>query len=269
MGIIAKIIITIVLLAIVVYFILNAYYDFSNKKLSDPWLIETTRSMFGNAGSVPSRKIRRSNDSKYGVEFTYAFWMYVNTWPLNDPDQHHVFHKGENSSNPLLQAPGVWLKKGNNEMIINMNTLTNTRRDMNTLTNTRGDDANDKEQIIIKNLPVKKWVHITIMLINQNLDVFVNGRLVQRHVLKSPPKQNYGNLYLTQTTQIGEGISQGINGYLSRMRYFNEAIPFWRIEQLINDGPSKAPCPSTGGMSPQLSSSWYRDNRDNRDNRLP
>ena len=30
------------------------------------------------------------------------------------------------------------------------------------------------------------------------MDIFINGNLAARHKLTSPPKQNYGNVYITQ-----------------------------------------------------------------------
>ena len=119
--------------------ILNLRYSFINKQLGDPWLIETTHSL-QNPKTIKSELIRRSNDSKYGVEFTYTFWIYIEKWPDSLDEKTHLFHKGENSKTPILQAPGVWLVNNANTMKINMNSL-------GQLENT----------ISVDNFPVKKY----------------------------------------------------------------------------------------------------------------
>lgn len=231
-------IILLILILFIFYYALNLRYNFMNRNIGEPWLIETTHSLLSSK-RIPSKLIRRSNDSKYGVEFTYTMWLYVATWP-SDGYRHHILHKGEQSDTiPLLQAPSLYLDNGTNKLIVNMNSL-------NSINN----------EIKIDNIPVQKWFHITIMLINRNLDVFVNGRLKQRKQLDSPPKQNYGNLYISQGN-THKNDTDGVHGYISRLRYFNYAIPFWRIDQVVQQGPSRAPCPTTGSIPPTLAPDWW------------
>jgi hypothetical protein len=237
---IVQIIILLIGISLIIYYILTLRYTFINRQVGDPWLIETTHSL-QNKKTIKSEIIRRSDDSKYGVEFTYTFWIYIEKWPTGDK---HIFHKGENSTEPLLRAPGVFLKQNVNTMQISMNSL--------------GKLYNNIE---VDNFPVKKWVHVSIMLINSNFDVFINGKLKERKRLTnipasgesealSPPKENYGNLYISNS-------EDGVRGYISRFRYFNSAIPFWRIEQMVKDEPSRAACPTTNLTPPILSSDWW------------
>jgi hypothetical protein len=238
----SQIIMLLIGISLIIYYILILRYTFINKQIGDPWLIETTHSL-QNPKTIRSELIRRSNDSKYGVEFTYTFWIYIEKWPetmgvLGENNHTHILHKGENSDDPILQAPGVWLKNDINTMSINMNSL-----------------KNFNNYIDIPNFPVKKWVHVSIMLINSNFDVFINGKLKKRKQFTngdkiSPPKENYGNLYISNS-------NSGIRGYISRLRYFNSAIPFWRIEQMVKDKPSRAACPITNLKPPKLSDDWW------------
>jgi hypothetical protein len=238
----SQIIMLLIGISLIIYYILILRYTFINKQLGDPWLIETTHSL-QNKKIINSELIRRSNDSKYGVEFTYTFWIYIEKWPEDSEGKTHLLHKGENSKNPILQAPGIWLENNKNTMCINMNSL-----------------KKFENYISIDYFPIKKWVHVSVMLINSNLDVFINGKLKERQQLTytasdikthiSPPKENYGNLYISNS-------DDGIRGYISRLRYFNSAIPFWRIEQMVKDEPSKAACPTTNLTPPRLSADWW------------
>ncbi len=234
------IIIAIVILFIL-YFAVNMWYSIGDRRINEPWLVETTHNMNGNPKTIPSSMLPRSNDAKFGVEFTYSAYLYVENWPKVDTI---VFYKGESTSEsaiPLLQAPGVWLNGNKNSIRVHMNTYKNFNVDV------VGGDL--KPYVEIDNIPVKNWFHLTIMLVNNNIDVFINGRLRTRLPLDSPAKQNYGNLYLAP--------NDGFNGFISRFRYFNYALPFWRIEQLVREGASQAPCPVTQLVPPKLANDWW------------
>lgn len=249
---VSSIIALILISILIIYFIINTTNTYKRVNKGEPWLLKTTKSTRNNMTKVNGSLIPQSDDSKYGVEFSYAFWIYVDSWPTKDTTHSaeysnygtHVLHKGNYNGNiqtgdkidPLLQAPGIWLDNSSNKMTIVMNSF-------------------DKYNNIcsIDNFPIKKWVHVSVVLINKNIDLYVNGRFKKRCQMDSVPKLNYGNVYLNMTY----GDEKGFDGYLSKVRYFNYALPFWKIEQILKDGPSNAPCPSTGATPPMLSSDWW------------
>jgi hypothetical protein len=219
------------ILFVIIYFFWILIRDFNETQSDEPWLVSTTK-IAQNPMKIPGYIIKKSNDSQYGIEFTYAFWIYINNWVYKNGEYKHVFHKGNASAMPL-QAPGVWLYPRENKMAINMNTFESV-----------------KESCNIGNIPIGKWFHITIVCIGKNLDVYINGRLKKRCALKGIPKQNFGDLYINSWN--------GFDGFLSKFRYFNYAIPYFKIEQMINDGPSKAPCIDTGAKPPYFARDvWF------------
>ena len=224
-------IIVIVVLFILINIIIIIYNDFGNNMDGEKILIYDTK--IGNKLlKIPGSEIRQSVDGQYGTEFTYSFWIYINDWSTRQGEWKHVFHKGNNLAMPL-QAPGVWLYPNENTMAINMNTYHSV-----------------KESCDIGNIPVRKWVHITIVVIDKNIDVYVNGELKKRNVLKGIPKQNFDDLYINAW--------QGFDGFLSKFRYFNYAVPYWKIEQIVSSGPSDAPCSETGEKPPYLASNYWQ-----------
>jgi len=231
LGVIALILV----IGLIIYAILYLWRDFSNASSNEPWLIPTTRVANGSPKVIPGHVIKRSNDSRYGIEFTYTFWIYINNWRYKEGEWKNVFSKGNAGNQPdstLLQAPGVWIYPNINKMGIFMNTFHEIR-----------------ERCDIDNLPLQKWFHVTISCIGKNLDVYINGRLKKRCILKGIPKQNFGDLFV--------GLDGGFDGFLSKMRYFNYAIPYYKIEQMISDGPSKAPCEQSGAKPPYLANDWW------------
>lgn len=228
-------IIAIILLGFFVYYIYYWIRGYNQVQKNEPWLIQGTK-LARNLQIIPGELIPFSSDSKYGIEFTYTFWIYITDWTYKWGEKKHIFHRGNDTSYPL-QAPGVWLAETSNELIINMNTF-------------------DKlfSECRISNLPVGKWFHVVIVLIEKNLDVYINGRLKKRCQYKGVPRQNFGDLYINAWN--------GFDGFLSRMRYYNYAIPEWKIEQSFNQGPSKAPCnDSSLPVPPYLAEDYWFNNK--------
>ena len=220
----------VIIIALVIYFLWSISKDYKTKQENEPWLIPNTRIARKHL-TIPGYVIKESVDSQYGIEFTYAFWIYVTDWNYKSDSYKHVFHKGNNGIMPI-QAPGVWLYPKENKMAINMNTFHSV-----------------KESCDIGNIPIGKWFHVTISVIGKNMDVYINGRLKKRCSFKGIPKQNYGDLYITNWN--------GFDGFLSKFRYFNYAVPFWKIEKMIADGPSDAPCTETGVEPPYLAKDYW------------
>lgn len=226
----AAIAVVVIFSVIAIYYAYVLMKDYNTTVSGEPWIVEGNKSA-ERQWTVPGKLIKPSVDRPHGIEFTYAFWMYINNWGVKDKEWKHVFHKG-NSTGVPLQSPGVWLYPNVNKMAINMNTYESV-----------------KETCEIGNIPIHKWLHVTISVMDKNVDVYINGRLKKRCKLKGVPKINIGNLYINNWG--------GFDGYMSRFKYFNEAIPYWKIEKMVNDGPAKTECIDTGEVPPYLSNRWW------------
>lgn len=215
----------------------DKYYQEEPMILNGIW--QATRPMGAVSGSI----IKRSSNQKHGLEFTYSFWIFVSDW--SGDKEKHVFHKGSPNGFPL-QAPGVWLHPTENKLIVKMNTY-----------------AAVTEKCTVSNIPVNKWVHVVISVINKGLDVYINGRLKKRCMLRGIPKQNNGNVY---TSRFG-----GFNGYLANIQYFAQALPFFRIEQLAAQKPSEEIVVNLQGSDPPYLSKnfWIHGQTQPRNGEIP
>ena len=264
-------VIAFVMLCMIMYFVVttifNGYKDTNN---GEPVLVEYTKDAT-NPVTIPSKVVQQSTDQKYGMEFSYAGWLYVGDTEslsrftmskngkacfqnrsddcINDVDSlYHVFHKGDMSAIPN-QCPGVWLKQKDNQLklVVKLNTYKNASH-----TGTMDSDVESSylEKYSIGNIPLKKWFHLTIVLINNKLDVYINGYLKNRFVLEGIPRQNIGHLYINQ---FG-----GFKGFVSRLQYFNYSLPIWKIDQLVKRGPSENFGPTIAkAVPPYLSFNWW------------
>jgi len=167
------------------------------------------------ANSIP---ILRSVNQSEGIEFTWACWTFIkNLKP--DNRYKHIFHKGNNKVDSEMgmnfpnNAPGLYIAPHTNNLVVVMNTFNKI-----------------KEEVVIEDIPLNKWVCVIIRVENHNLDVYINGVIVKRHVLASVPKQNYGDVYLS--------MNGGYNGYTSELRYWNHALNVREIQDVVNRGPN-------------------------------
>mgnify|MGYP000131910514 FL=1 len=187
--------------------------------------------------SIP---IMRSKNQNSGIEFTWNTWLFIETV---EDDYQHIFHKGDVDGNKkererVNTAPGLYVKKNNNQVEL--------RVLMSSYDHPIGAD------IKIPNIPLQKWFNVTIRVKHKFLDVYVNNNIAHRHIFEgAPPKQNYGNVYVSQ--------QNGFEGLISNLRYFNRAISGVEIANIVSQG---ANLQSSGSDSlsinpPYFSMRWY------------
>ena len=197
-------------------------------------------------GSVP---ILRSVNEREGIEFTWSVWIFVNDFGIKEHEMKHVFHKGndrlEEGTNFPNNAPGLYItpriENGNKGDMAGLKVIMNSFEKIN-------------EEITITDLPLHKWVNVIIRISKQNnLDVYINGLLVKRHILSGVPRQNYGDVYVA--------MNGGFDGNISDLRYFEKAIGTSKIQSLLKKGPSTNIVGSdmnvTNKEKKYLSTRWY------------
>ena len=84
------------------------------------------------------------------------------------------------------------------------------------------------------------------------MDVYINGTIVLRHVFKSVPKQNYGDVYIN--------MNSGFNGLMSDLWYHDRALSGTEIEQIVAAGPDLTMDDSTNIFPHYLSLNWFFEN---------
>jgi hypothetical protein len=194
------------------------------------------------SGAIP---ILRSVNNTDGLEFTWSVWIYVDNFGYKEHEYKHIFHKGNDGINVTTQptgmnypnnGPGLYITPNTNNLAVVMSTF-----------------EDPKEEIIVKDLPLNKWVNVIIRVSKQHqLDVYINGVLAKRHLLKSVPKQNYGDVFAS--------MNGGFAGYTSALRYFNSALGTSQIQSIVDQGPNEKMLNGSdmNQSKPQyLSSRWY------------
>ena len=166
--------------------------------------------------------LMRSDNQQEGIEFTYSVWMFIDDLVYQQGQYKHVFHKGNDNINYTTapigmnhpnNAPGLYIAPNTNALVVVMNTFNNI-----------------EEKLVIDNIPINKWICVQIRVENHQLDVFITGKLAKRLIMKGVPKQNYGDVYTS--------MNGGFSGYMSNLRYFNNALGTAQIQRIVDSGPN-------------------------------
>jgi hypothetical protein len=189
--------------------------------------------------------IIRSNNEKDGIEFTWSVWIFLNGFTDGAGGMyHHVFNKGnkEIGSNGIVtpnNAPGLYINPKYNGIRVIMNSF----------------DDPMSDHIDVNDLPIAKWMNVVIRVQGKNCDVYVNGRLTKRRIMKNVVKQNYDDVNVC--------LNGGFSGYLSSLTYYNNAISIAEIQDILTSGPNMkalAKNMDDGFNKPRyLADRWYFD----------
>jgi hypothetical protein len=231
-----KIAITILILVALFYVAKYLFTRYQDSVYASPMLLDGMKNgkhalVISQDPANPSYIPMPNSDNQSSLELTYDFWMLIDSYEYKKGEWKHVFHKGNSSSYPN-RAPGVWLHPDTNAMRVYMNTQDNIL-----------------EYIDVDNLPLRKWIHVSLVLHDMDLDIFINGYLKKRQKLTSVPKLNNGDFWVN--------MFGGFDGYLARIRYYARAIGVDEIAANVRAGPGNSSCIDTGQVPPYLDDDWW------------
>lgn len=232
---------------------------------SQPMLIESPSLMtMARATSVPAL-------SATGREYTYNFWINVNDWSKGYGHVKHVLTRA--STNPstgngqVLTNPTIWMYPKDNKLAVRVSTMQsesddydqqvfpkydvmnapNTTNQKYTVVNphfyesrteTKGKFLDTTFVCDIANIPIQRWVMVSVIMWNRTIDVYINGMLVRSAVLPGVPyfqPNGLSNIYVGN-----KNVNKTFNGYISRLKYYNRAITAKEVMALYEKGPMPA-----------------------------
>ena len=207
------IIITLIIILIIVFIL---YVRAQKKKLS--LLIDASYNC-KNAKKIENRLLIKNNNNK-GLSWTLSFWIYINDWNYKYKSNKYIF---------VWNNCTVWLSKDTNSMIIYIPIF------------------NTGEKIIFYEVPLQKWLYITIILNNRVLDLWINGKLYTSKHLSNVPKIN--NKSSMKISPYG-----GFNGTISQFYYYSYAIKNYdfigynNVYSIFKQGPFGFNIPIVSGI---------------------
>lgn len=227
-GFVAVVFIVLVLLAIV-YLI---YWAVTSKSWSgfnsqmNPVIISEPMNAFNNSDLKKGIALPVSNQ---GLEFTYSYWIYIADWSYNFGKRKYIFVKGSLSGDQPDWAPAMWLGE-------NINTL---HTSMAVFKPTDGSSSERYSTCDVRDIPLQKWVYITYVFNNRNVDLYVDGKLEKSCLLAQVPNLNRSDLYITPDV-AGKGDNSGFYGQISNFQYFSRALLPTEVSDIYMNGPYAA-----------------------------
>ena len=191
--------------------------------------------------SIPSNSLPPSSQ---GHEFNINFWIYINDYKYNYNKDKLIIKRTNGDDSTLV----VQLDKETNSLTLKILTLKRSDS-LNSLNNgisktsyspisesqenfnllNSNSDSYEMEQFTIHNIELQRWLNINVSLVNNALDVFIDGYLVKSLYLKGLPINSHSNLEITP--------DGGFNGFVSKMVYFNKALSPSEILSIYKNKP--------------------------------
>ena len=151
------------------------------------------------------------NTKNTGITWTINFWIYINDWTYNYNKNKYII---------VWDNCNIWLDKSSNKLHVHVPTYNNT----------------NGIKLEVFDLPLQKWLNISIALDNRNLDIWVNGKLYNSKYLNNIPK-------LVEKSSMKITPHGGFNGFVSQIKYYNyvikrnQLVGFNNIYRIFKNGP--------------------------------
>ena len=179
-------------------------------------------SMVDHVDDTNEERIKRSDDKADGLEFSYSFWLYLNS---NITGVKVLIQKGQvNTDTKQSKGPKITLVQ-EQDMVPSINF------EMDTF----GDESQNAD---INNIPINKWIHVVMAVNQENMDIYINGVLtntkqfVNKDGDKILPRQNNDPVHILPSKST-------FSGYMSKVYYHNTYINVNTITDMIVAGPAE------------------------------
>lgn len=155
-----------------------------------------------------------STDDTSSVNFSYSIWFYVDDWNYKYGQAKVIFGRLDQNKKP---CPSVILAPTQNNINVSLTVYPS---------------SSSSSEIIhscgVHNIPIQKWVNLSISVYNRSLDIYIDGKLVRTCMLPGVPKiDNSSNVLVTP--------GGGFSGFTTKLQYWDYAIDpqkAWNIYKL-------------------------------------
>ena len=171
-GILRTIMIALIALFIL-YLVVNWYFK-KTKKL-------VTMSSGTIQHSIPASELPENTQAG---NYTYSMWFYINDWNKRYGEEKVILRRGESGKESIKVSLGQTENNIDVSILCFADGADSTSDNPDT-------SANSNSQIHtchINNVPLQKWVNLTISTYGKTLDIYLNGKLYRTCVLPNIPK---------------------------------------------------------------------------------
>lgn len=201
-----------VIILLLIFFMIYRYRTLQRTKRLNP--------VFIPEGKIATKKLvipgSKLPHPENGYDMSLTFWIYINSWKYRKGSWKHILHKGkDNTTN--LSTPGIWLRPHINDIRFQITTRRRGYKRDNLYT--------------LKDVPLKKWTQIAIVVQTNTIDIYVNGKIKRSENLYGLPVLNNGNLIVNNWS--------GFDGHISSITYSAKSLNPKELNNLYVLGPHR------------------------------
>jgi hypothetical protein len=189
--------------------------------ISDPYTLQGLKS--GKSSStIPASDLETDGSDVPSSNFAYSVWFYVNDWNYRYGKPKVIFGRmgaksadGEGSIDGISgldPCPAVVLGAIENNIAVSLACYPNVNQQPttaggNSVVHTCG----------VSNIPIQKWVNLTISVYGRTMDIYIDGKLVRTCLLPGVASvNNNADIYVTP--------AGGFEGWTAKLQYYPNSL---------------------------------------------
>ena len=160
------------------------------------------------SGSLPGSQeqtvtaiLPRSKNQPEGAVYSMDGWILVNDFTTGFGERRQILNR-EN-------APGIFIDSTSNSLVFSVKTYGGI------------------ETILVENIPAKKWMHFAIVVDQEAVNIYINGKIRQHHTLGQLPD-------LTDAPVV---FGKGWEGVVGHVTFYARSLSNMEVDKLSQKEP--------------------------------
>jgi hypothetical protein len=185
-------------------------------------LITSSSTLASETSGTETKVIQASSlpAGRSTVNFTYSIWFFVNDWNYRYGETKIIYGRLDQNKEP---GPLITLSPMENNLVVSMAVYASSQK---SASNTGKVNVH---KCTVTNIPIQKWVNLTLSVYGRSIDIYLDGKLVKTCVLPGVPKVNASSdMYLTP-----EG---GFSGKTTKFQYWNTSKNPQEVWKIYREG---------------------------------
>jgi len=159
---------------------------------------------------IDSKDLETNIQGSNASNFAYSIWFYINDWNYRYGENKVIFGRTESysSNNSTINAcPAVILGNTCNDIVVSLSHYNGTNTNENI----------SSHKCTISDIPLQKWVNLTMSVYNNTIDIYIDGKLSKTCLMPGVAAINpNANVFVTP--------GGGFDGWTSKLQYYTHAL---------------------------------------------
>lgn len=202
---------------------------------TDPYLLQTVQDG-KTAATISASSLATNGSGVPSSNFAYSIWFYVNNWNYRYGEPKVIFGRMGSLSGDgkgsvpgisgLDPCPAVVLGAVENNISISLGCYPGANQQPTT-----PGGRTVVHTCSVANVPIQKWVNLTVSVYGRSMDVYIDGKLVRTCLLPGVASvNNNANLYVTP--------KGGFEGWTAKLQYYPNSLNPQEVWNIYSKGYS-------------------------------